>query len=127
MTKVLMKCGHMANSISSGKPACAICVETQVDENREIDLTGRIASCSCGTERPSTLDGTLAFFEYLGSESRDAHTACKHCSYRHWGNEETNKSFSWQRDPVKMGRCSGFEPKGGADKDRFYCGCRGWN
>lgn len=69
-----MKCGHIANATSNGKPVCAICscfeVERECKENE--GLEGRIAKCtSCNNTTPSNWG--LPFFKYKPDEERDAY------------------------------------------------------
>lgn len=65
----LMKCGHVANATSDGKPCCVICTpDTKAHEiDRECKgsdgLDGRMANCDyCGRKVPSEWE--LPFFEY---------------------------------------------------------------
>jgi hypothetical protein len=90
--KPLMLCGHAANATqkllfpdAEGRtetPVCAICVglkegATQVAE-KALDLSNRLARCSCGRTRPSSLG--LAFFEYKPELSNDVY----YCGCRGW-------------------------------------------
>lgn len=92
MNKPLMQCGHAANAsqkllplgdgIPEEIPVCAICLginegATQVAE-RAVDLSNRVAKCSCGRTRPSSLG--LAFFEYKPELSNDVY----YCGCRGW-------------------------------------------
>lgn len=79
-------------------------------------LTGRVAHCYCGTEKPSS--PSLAFFEFCGEGSPEAIRRCKHCAYFDVAHE----------GPVPARyNCPGFEPNGPLDHDRFYCGHAGWD
>lgn len=90
--KPLMQCGHAANAtqkllplgdgIPEEIPVCAICIglkegATQVAE-KALDLTNRLARCSCGRTRPSSLG--LAFFEYKPELSNDVY----YCGCNGW-------------------------------------------
>lgn len=88
------------------------------------DLTGRMARCMCGKQKPSSLD--LAFFEYRGPGSRNAVHSCI-CGYYDVAHDLL------AADPVKYRhvravKCGGtFAPRGDVGTDSFYCGCRGWD
>jgi hypothetical protein len=85
-----------------------------------MDLTGRVAKCSCGMTRTS--DPDLAFFEYRGADSKCASNTCKHCRYYDVAHTDEVRA----KNPG--GRiCSNFEPIGPYEWDIFYCGCRGWD
>ncbi len=67
----------------------------------------------------------LAFFEFLGEGSTDAMNRCKTCGFHVDAHERA-------RDLIEnphLAKIAGhdFEPKGGSEFDRFYCGCRGWD
>lgn len=85
------------------------------------DLTGRVARCGCGSERPSTLDGSLAFFEFRGEGSRAALTTCKNCGY---GDQAHTPEVMARNKALK---CTNCEPHGAYPYDLFYDGCRGWD
>ena len=77
----MMKCGHAANATRKGKPCCAICVG--LTENGAIPvetppLEGRVAQCSCGNSKPSSLN--LAFFEHRPKCQTDSY----YCGCRGW-------------------------------------------
>lgn len=79
---VLMKCGCRANGKMDGKPCCAIHVglhpgATEISE-KQIDLSGRQAKCSCGQLRDSNID--LAFFEYRPERNTDIY----YCGHAGW-------------------------------------------
>lgn len=79
---ILMKCGHIANAVSNGKPICAICVGNplarMVDFNRP-NLENRMARCStCGYVTKSKT--SLPFFEYKPLEEFDEY----YCGCRGW-------------------------------------------
>jgi hypothetical protein len=135
-----MECGHAANSESHhGLPACAICapdVRAYTVSRESIDLTGRVARCGCGEERPSELsrEGRLAFFEYRGPGSREARERCAVCAYYECAHDpEHLDKLAHGRDGkrrptvVESGKCTGFQAHGPFDHDRYYCGCRGWD
>ena len=118
----MMECGHAANATTqTGAPACAICSgpDALTVSTRSIDLTGRYASCTCGTTVPSSLG--LAFFEYQGEGSGDAVSLCK-CGYHAIAHGEINPRT--KRPGITDHE---FTPRGGRETDRFYCGCRGWD
>ena len=132
-TKPIMECGHSANAHTTipANPddsdqlawckehdgdkipihSCAICgckVATRMP-----DLQGRIAKCSCGKEKESSVD--LAFFEFKGVGSHRAENICKHCGYHlipHTNGKITDHEF---------------EPHGPFEFDEYYCGCQGWD
>jgi len=91
-------------------------------------LEGRTAKCGCGTERPS--DETLPFFDYTGPGSYWADEVCG-CGYGRVAHTQ-EQQFSRTghlivHNVVVEGKCAGFVPRGAAEHDRFYCGCRGWD
>lgn len=93
-------------------------------------LAGRTAKCGCGQAAPSS--PTLAFFEFCGDGSTDAgRCVCGYyeCAHDPAYMETLVHGRDGKRRPtvVESGRCSGFVPRGGAETDRFYCGCRGWD
>ena len=83
------------------------------------ELAGRRARCSyCKNTEPSST--ALAFFEFCGEGSRHATEGCK-CGY-------TVPAHT----PEVMARnnrltCTDFTPRGPAEFDRYYCGCRGFD
>ena len=83
-----------------------------------IDLTGRVAKCSCGKTEASS--SRLAFFQSLGDGSREATHGCSNCGY--FDVAHTNEVRS--RNPHI---CSDFQPKGDVGHDRYYCGHSGWD
>lgn len=101
------------------------------------DATERMARCGCGKERPSSLGpDVLAFLEDHGPDSRTAREACVHCHYTieahdpevcHARTYGTGENLRFGQTVVEQGKCPGFEPRGAAPFDTFYCGCRGWN
>ena len=140
-----MKCGHAANSTCNGEPSCAICAGLDpnayiIDENPP-DLTGRIARCSCGKEKPSSYD--LPFFEYKGDATssnltnlaelqkemndicRDQWLQGRNCGKLNPNESENPKKFTREasdrvqemQDLIRESRT----------RDRFYCGCMGWD
>lgn len=96
-------------------------------------LEGRIAKCYCGNSRPSTeaIDGRLAFFEYRGPGTEDNwNHPCKHCGYYRSAHDPVAMARnvpSNRRTIVEQGKCPGYEPRGPAAHDTYYCGCRGWD
>jgi len=145
----MLACGCRAYAtltLANGEQVPACVVHDCHEQVAEPDLTGRVARCSCGKERPS--DGTggmLAFFEYLGPGSQQALHICKHCRYYDEAHREQPCSLCtgakvWGATPRPCPRCKGtgtrqvsdrvcanFEPIGDVGHDRFYCGCRGWD
>ena len=102
-------------------------------------LTGRTARCAygCGSTRPSDDPRGLAFFEYRGPGSKDATERCK-CGFFKCAHEveykqrislpfELKSPFGRRKTVVEDGKCQGFEPRGAAEFDSYYCGCRGWD
>lgn len=118
----MMMCGHAANSTHDALPACVICwpsAESITIAATGPDLTGRLAKCDCGNTEPSRTG--LAFFEYLGPGSRQAVSQCKHCRY----SIEAHTPEVMVRNTAL--KCTTFEPHGGFESDRFYCGHAGWD
>jgi hypothetical protein len=143
MTQTMMKCGcaaqgHRVMKDDSRIPACLIhdCVEPAASAP---DLTDRKARCAyygkstakrgsygggnecnygqsesptCTCEQPSS--PKLPFFEYCGDGSTEA-KKCK-CGY-----------YESAHKPDSSIRCRKFEPHGGHEFDKFYCGCHGWD
>jgi len=78
-TKVLMKCGHVAQGVEvgTGRPVCVICAGNPnayipVPENEIPSLVGRKSKCSyCNSVTDS--DYSLPFFEHKPKEPFDAH------------------------------------------------------
>jgi hypothetical protein len=102
---------------------------TTTDETPTALLT-RTARCYCGAERPSS--PSLAFFEFRGDGSDFAkHCTCGYaeCAHDPAHMETLVHGRDGKRRPtvVESGRCDGFTPRGGAEFDSFYCGCRGWD
>lgn len=147
MNKPLMKCGHVANSISNNKPACVICSCFEIDEEKSISqlLKNRKARCSyysknhgrnsgpihgggkcdsgiCSCEVQSSLE--LPFFEYTGPGSK-YEFANSHPSQGGTGNYlDSNKKM----EHLCENNGKKFEPcVGGLEFDEFYCGCHGWD
>jgi hypothetical protein len=120
----MMKCGHTANSLltrpdGSKVPACVICAGIHPNYNQVVeekpDLTGRIARCYCGKEKPSSFG--LPFFQYCGPESRSATETCV-CGYAKIAHSKPRyPGANW---------CDNFTPRGDRP-DEFYCGCHGWD
>lgn len=79
----MMKCGHAANATSKRDgevdlPCCAICVCFVVAE-KQPDLTGRQARCSCFRKEPSDPQ-KLAFFEHRPESEFDSY----YCGCNGW-------------------------------------------
>ena len=84
MSTPLMQCGHSANSISEGKPACAICAGMDrgayIIAEEQPEFNNRKASCSyCKHENPSSTE--LAFFHHQPDKNYDRY----YCGCRGWG------------------------------------------
>lgn len=120
---VMMGCGHVANSVVDGKPACVICAG--IDPRAYVvveapDLAGRMASCSCGKTVPSD-SPHLAFFEYRGPGSRYDGGFCE-CGYAIVAH---TKKQAGERVSPRV--CDDFTPRALPETDSYYCGCRGWD
>jgi hypothetical protein len=122
----MMACGHVANSHRSdtGTPSCVICIGIHPGAETVVpgpDLTDRLARCSsCKRERAS--DVKLAFFEFTGPGSRAAVERCR-CGFTYHAHEKINP-LTGRPGPVTD---HAFEAHGPYDRDRYYCGCRGWD
>ena len=124
MSATMLSCGHAANATDQdGKPSCAICAfnGSKAVPVEPPDLKGRYARCGCGRTVPSTLDGSLAFFEFRGDGSHSAKDICRNCSYA----ENAHTPEVMQRNNAL--NCKDFEPHGAFEFDNYYCGCRGWS
>lgn len=94
--------------------------------NDVLDLEGRVAVCSYSDCKKTSVPSSrgLAFFEFMGEGSERAVRKCKQCNYfdvTHW---ELNTTTG------RVGHNFGdhdFVPKGAADLDYYYCGCKGWD
>lgn len=76
MERVMMKCGHVAQSEINGKPVCVICYgltpDAEIVAETEPDLTGRKAKCGyCGKLTDSKT--SLPFFEYRPDMDTDSY------------------------------------------------------
>lgn len=83
MERVMMKCGHVAQSKIDGKPVCVICLgltpDAEIVAETEPDLTGRKARCKyCGEIVDSK--ASLPFFEYRPDMETDSY----YCGCRGW-------------------------------------------
>ena len=133
-TKPIMKCSHVANSTSNGRPACVICSCFEIDD-KPPSLDGRIAKCSCGNTRESS--PSLAFFEFQGEGSDWAMGHCAVCGYAprahdtnvaHMARIEKGGRTRYENFMEKNGGVHEFRPRGGdRGYDTYYCGCRGWD
>ena len=123
----MLSCGHAANYIDG---RCAICAGMR--DNVPVappDLTYRVARCTCGRTTPSTLDGSLAFFEFCGEGSPRATDICGECHYASCAHDPAYMAKnvpSNRKTVIEQGKCSGFRPQGMLAFDSYYCGCRGW-
>ena len=123
MNKPFMKCGHQANAtvMPSGKPSCAICAGIHPGATEEadvqIDLTGRLARCTCGHIRPSSdaYTGALAFFGFRGEGSSDARESCN-CGFAAIAHRKRSTRIDHD-----------FEAHGPYEFDEYYCGHAGWD
>jgi hypothetical protein len=112
-----MKCGCSPQGVISGtnKPVCIVhdCTEVATPP----DLTGRMAYCAYGkhAQVPSSTD--LPFFEYLGPGSPES---LEHCTCGYYQSAHNSPK-------ITTVKCTNFTPKGPAEFDRYYCGCRGWD
>lgn len=87
-----------------------------------MNLTDRIAKCTCGKQEPS--NPNLAFFTYRGEGSRDATVSCGDCGYHDTAHQRAREL----REPHLKGLLDHeFTPRGAWEFDLFYCGCRGWD
>ena len=107
-----------------------------------VDLTGRMARCSYDQNTDATTghtgryeagpslkpsDPRLPFFEYLGPGSRFATETCGNCGYSEQAHDP-ERTLSQFGSVVEQGKCPGFEARGPADEDKYYCGaCWGWD
>lgn len=94
-----------------------------------LSCNGCEARCSCGTLKPSTLDGSLAFFEYCGEGSPAATDYCI-CGFHKAAHDPAiTRTYvkGNQQTVVETGQCKGFSAQGPRQFDKFYCGCRGWD
>jgi hypothetical protein len=132
----LMKCGCAAQGVLSAKggvkfdppiPACVVhdCYEMA---DSVPDLTGRMADCDYRPDghatKPSSFD--LAFFEFRGEGSREATEICK-CRMSRKLHDENGGKIPARKYAMLMKGCAGFMPKGPQERDRYYCGCHGWD
>jgi hypothetical protein len=119
-----MACGHRAHGVTpDGSPVCPICIgDPRASRVAELPaLDGRTAKCDCGRTAPSSL--ALAFFEFRGAGSRHATERCE-CGYYESAHGAPAGTYS-SRTLSKP--CPEFKPRGPAETDRYYCGCRGWD
>jgi hypothetical protein len=95
----------------------------------------RMARCPyCKTLAPSSERDRLAFFEDRGPGSRDATESCV-CGYAECAHDPEHMASLVLRDGkrrptvVEDGRCKAgaFTPRGAAEVDSYYDGCRGWD
>ncbi len=87
----------------------------------------RQARCTCKRTVPSSTD--LAFFEDCGPGSKRAAEQCK-CGYMACAHDPAYMAKnvpSNRKTVVERGECKGFEARGSAEYDMYYCGCRGWD
>ena len=98
----MMKCGHSANAISGGKPACVICHgdprSLEVD-NTPPDLSARQARCSYYGKTPNGRN-----------HSSDT---CKRGEVCYCEQPSSSSLAFFQYHPTKP-------------HDEYYCGCFGW-
>lgn len=118
----MMECGCAANAHrDDGSPSCVV-HNTNVVAKVRPSLEGRVAECAYGGAIvPSSFD--LPFFEYHGPGSMEATEGCQ-CGYFKVAHEYDPRRVS--PEPIKC-RVGGFTPRGDTGKDRYYCGCRGWD
>lgn len=138
----LMECGHSPNAQDgTGKWVCVICTPrpeaARIAQLPPIELEGRTARCSCGAESASDAH-RLAFFEYRGPGSAWATEGCE-CGYARGPHDaaymeeidrwriENGRQKGRRQTVIERGVCTGWRPRGPAEHDGFYCGCRGWD
>jgi len=128
ITHPLMKCGHVAQGHDQDKnPVCVICIGLTTDAEivaEQISLDGRFARCAYIHDEeqvgiPSSYD--LAFFEYRGPGSPYATTMCT-CGYTEGAHIKVASG-----EIRNMNVCANFTPRGPAEFDTYYDGCRGWD
>lgn len=135
MERVIMKCGCVAQGVVTAIrgeklpepiPGCMVhdCYEKA---DAAPDLTGRTAECSYLPKghaiKPSSLD--LAFFEFCGEGSRIATEICK-CGFHRVAHDDSGRIAPRKVAGLRNG-CAGFTAKGPQERDKYYCGCHGWN
>ena len=81
----------------------------------------RAAVCFCGRVAPAGTTG-LAFREDRGPGSRWATEGCGECGMNYIVHQPINPSTG--RPGVTNHE---FTPRGPAEMDTYYCGCRGWD
>lgn len=128
--KTFLACGHAANATTqrdgANVPCCAICAPSpeSVTVVEAPSLEGRVARCGdCRKEVPSSFG--LAFFEYgsvdypadLQSRWQAAYEACMKAGGRGRAPKKLEDAVCEARDAMS----------GKGAKDRYYCGCRGWD
>jgi hypothetical protein len=86
-------------------------MKNQIDQK----LIGRKARCHCGAIEDSHQD--LPFFEYRGPGSEEYLMSCV-CGYVEMAHNQSDKRMQVA--------CDNFRPDPN-QKDRFYCGCAGWD
>lgn len=118
----IMKCGHAANSLLDGQPACATHAmtgddATTVDENAP-SLEGRQMRCTY--DRPGSgvkersRTGTSGRIRVIHADGDSVKPTDRNAAFLELKPEE-----GWGPKPT-FG--SGWDPY-----DRYYCGCWGWN
>lgn len=127
--KPMLSCGHAANATDGhGKPSCALCAGLLTSTPIAApNLDGRLARCACKRTVPSTLDGSLAFFEFRGEGSRAATDTCGICGYAERAHDPERTLNHLHQSVVQLGKCTGFVARGAFEYDSYYCGCRGWD
>lgn len=98
--KPMMKCGHAANSIHDGKPACVICAGSNTGWD-EID------------ESPPSLEGRKARCAYRTPGRYGAQGGAMEGGFHGVKPSSSNLPF--------------FEHKPNEAYDEYYCGCFGWD
>lgn len=128
MEEKLLKCGHSPNARrmfndGTSVPCCAICDCEEFAEEIP-DLTGRKARCGCGREVDSSFD--LAFFEYGGDiQSADQELVKQRNAIlrEDWSNHGEDAKEAKQA----LLKIINKKIRESSTKDRYYCGCRGWD
>lgn len=112
---VIMSCGHAANAISNGNPACVICFTFDVMPE-EVSTAGRRMRCD--------------YNKGSGCQGRNGSRCCKPGTVLNNSDGvpvTVDSEGCWPSNPKVA--FFGFKLNPGNDKviDSFYCGCWGWD
>ena len=92
-------------------------------KGHNVKLEDRQAKCTyCKKTVPSNVE--LAFFEFKGEGSKTATENCMACAYTKIAHE---RAAEYKESHLARLLDHEFAPRGAADVDNFYCGCRGWD